>query len=428
MSLFLGLGSNLGDRRANLSRAIRLLEQKGLTVLRISPVVESPALLPEGAPADWNLPYLNLVLEAQTPACDPEQLRRWIIEIQNGMGRSNASRWAPRPMDIDILLWDQAIIQTDTLTIPHLGLLKRGFVLSPLLALEPQLRIPGRPDQTLLEWSRDLPHHIPLWMGIVNLTPDSFSDGGRFQDWEQIDPHLDAMTAAGVQILDLGAESTRPDATPLSAEAEWARLEPVLSRIRDKYRNEHLRPLVSIDTYHPPVAARALELGADIINDVGGLTDPAMCELACSYPDHDFIAMHNLGLPASRDRLLPANCDPVEEVERWLLTQREHWERRGLNLSRLIFDPGIGFGKDGLQSQKLLQQAARFRNHGLRVLIGHSRKSFMKNFSGMEPLNKDMATIGASLNLSRQGVDILRVHNVPLHVAAYRGWTHLEGV
>ncbi|MCB1621104.1 MAG: dihydropteroate synthase [Thiothrix sp.] len=428
MSLFLGLGSNLGDRRANLSRAIHLLEQKGLTVLRLSPVVESPALLPEGAPADWNLPYLNLVLEAQTPACTPEQLRTWIIGIQDGMGRSSKSRWAPRPMDIDILLWDQDIIRTDTLTIPHLGMLKRGFVLSPLLALEPQLRIPGQSGHTLLEWSTRLPHHIPLWMGIVNLTPDSFSDGGRFQNREALDIHLDAMTAAGVQILDLGAESTRPGATALSAPEEWARLEPVLSQIVDRYRSDPLRPRISIDTYHPAVAAQALERGADIINDVGGLTDPAMCELASGYPDHDFIAMHNLGLPASRERMLPADCDPVLVVEQWLLEQREHWERRGLNLSRLIFDPGIGFGKDGLQSQKLLQQAARFRRHGLRVLIGHSRKSFMKNFSGLDLLDKDLATIGASLNLCRQGVDILRVHNVPLHVAAYRGWTHLEGV
>jgi dihydropteroate synthase len=192
-----------------------------------------------------------------------------------------------------------------------------------------------------------------------------------------------------------------------------------------KYNGELLRPLFSIDTYHPDVARKALELGVDIINDVSGLSLPAMRELARTG-SADWIAMHQLGLPASKDKTLPPDGDPVMAVENWLLEQLESWDKAGLNLSRIVFDPGIGFGKDGLQSLKLLQHISQFRRHGLRVLVGHSRKSFMKNFSTMDQGDKDLTTVGASLNLCAQGVDIIRVHNVPMHISAYRGWAHLN--
>ena len=325
MHIFLGLGSNLGDRLSHLAQAIRLLEAQGVRHLRISPTVESPALLPEGAPADWNLPYLNLILEVEFGGT-PEQMRSIIVDIQNNMGRTQTSRWAPRPMDIDIILWGNEQITTPTLTVPHIGLHKRGFVLSPLLALEPLLRIPGEDSKTVLEWSQELHHHIPLWMGILNLTPDSFSDGGHFLDWEPIETHLDAMLASGVHIIDLGAESTRPGAIPLTAEQEWARLEPVLQRVADKLQGDLLRPLISIDTYHPSVAQQALELGANIINDVGGLSDPAMLELAASTKNVDWIAMHNLGIPVDRKRFLPADADPMQVVEDWLQAQQVVWD------------------------------------------------------------------------------------------------------
>ena len=198
----------------------------------------------------------------------------------------------------------------------------------------------------------------------------------------------------------------------------------MLERLLAKYQPQLLRPLLSVDTYHPEVARKALELGVDIINDVSGLSSPAMRELACSS-DKDWIAMHYVSIPASKDKTLPPDCDPVDVVEAWLLQQLESWDKAGLNLSRIIFDPGIGFGKDGLQSLKLLQQAARFRRHGVRVLMGHSRKSFMKNFSALDVTDKDLTTLGASLNLCAQGVDIIRVHNIPMHTSAYRGWAHL---
>ncbi len=423
MSVYLGLGSNLGDRRDHLRRALQQLGESGVVLRRVSPVVESPALLPPDAPSDWNRPYLNLVVECEVGA-SPEQLRGWIKRIEQQMGRDNGSRWSPRPIDIDILLWGTERIATAELTIPHPDLTRRSFVLTPLLALEPRLTVPGLGERTVLDYSQALNHAIPLWMGIVNITPDSFSDGGEFTSWERIAPHVDAVVQAGAQLIDIGAESTRPGATPLSAAQEWTRLEPVLVRLLERYRYDPLRPWLSVDTYHPEVARQALDLGVDVINDVSGLTSPAMRELAQSSAAQ-WVAMHHVSIPASKTQTLPADCDPVATVEQWLVQHLEDWDKAGLNLGRIIFDPGIGFGKDALQSLQLLRHIGRLRQHGLRVLVGHSRKSFMHSFAAADKTARDLTTVGASLKLCAQGVDILRVHNIPMHLTAYRGWAHL---
>ena len=427
MQVYLGLGSNLGDRRDHLSRAIDALEAKGLTIARISPVVESPALLPDSAPSDWNLPFLNLVVEC-VARCSPGQLRLRIDEIQRAFGRHEGSHWAPRPIDIDILLWGRESIETERLTIPHRDLTCRAFVLSPLVALEPRLTVPGRDDRTMLDHSIALDHHIPLWMGIVNVTPDSFSDGGRFLDWSRIEPHVAAMMEAGAHILDVGGESTRPGAVPVDPAEEWSRVGPVLERLVERTAGQRLRPLLSLDTRHAAVAEKGLKLGVDIINDVGGLTAPDMVALARDS-GRDWVAMHHVTIPADPRATLPTDRDPFDAVEQWLTMQMEAWEAQGLDLGRIIFDPGIGFGKNRLQSLRLLRRAGEFRRRGLRVLVGHSRKSFMKSFSGAsaDETGNDLVTLGASLNLCAQGVDVIRVHDVPLHTTAWRGWSHLAG-
>ena len=425
MGVFLGLGSNLGDRRGHLSRAIDALESRGLTIERVSPVVESPALLPDSAPSDWNLPYLNLVLEC-TARCSSEQLRLWIDEIQRTFGRHGGSHWSPRPIDIDILLWGRERFVTERLTIPHRDLTRRSFVLAPLVALEPRLTIPGQGARTMLDYSIGLDQHIPLWMGIVNVTPDSFSDGGRFVDWALIEPHVAAMIEAGVHIIDIGGESTRPGAIPVDPATEWSRVGPVLGRLIEQSAGRRLRPLLSLDTRHPEVAEKGLALGVDIINDVSGLTSPAMIALARDS-GRDWIAMHHVTVPADPRTMLPSDRDPYDGVKQWLLNRMEAWDTQGLDLGRIIFDPGIGFGKSRLQSLRLLRRAGEFRRLGLRVLVGHSRKSFMRSFLGEDEASHDLATLGASLHLCAQGVDIIRIHNVSLHATAYRGWSHVAG-
>ncbi|HEY8520800.1 MAG TPA: dihydropteroate synthase [Gammaproteobacteria bacterium] len=425
MTIFLGLGSNLGDRREHLRSAVLALQKAGVSVLRVSPVVESPALLPPGAPAEWCRPFLNLAVECTTSLA-PHALLATVKRLERELGRpERGERWAPRTIDIDILVWGDERISDERLQVPHTGITERAFVLAPLVALKPSLTLPGRGDVTVLEWSRRLPHHIPLWMGIVNVTPDSFSDGGRYFAPERALEHALALADAGAQIVDLGAESTRPGATPLDADEEWRRLAPVLEPLVERLRDDPLRPWLSVDTYHPDVARRAVAAGCDIVNDVSGLTAPAMIELAAES-NVQWVAMHNLGVPADRARVLPPESDPCEVVERWLAERLEAWRRAGIDLDRVVFDPGIGFGKNPLQSLALLRHASRFRAMGVRCLVGHSRKSFMRGFAGAAEAERDLTTIGASLHLCAQGVDILRVHDVAGHVAAYRGWSHLN--
>ena len=421
MQIYLGLGSNLGDRRDNLRRGLESLTEAGVDVLRVSPVVESPALLPTDAQPEWNLPFLNIAAECHTDAT-PESLRREIKRIERERGRDDADRWSPRPLDIDILVWGDQQIHTPTLTIPHRDTHTRSFVLTPLIALQPRLRLPGMSEKSVLQWSTENDEHIPLWMGIVNITPDSFSDGGRFTNWQSLERELDAMLAAGVHIVDLGAESTRPGASAIDASTEWQRLEPLLVPLLERLAGDPLRPLVSIDTYHPQTAQRAIELGVDIVNDVTGLRDPMMLELAADSAV-DWIAMHSLSVPVIKGETLPPDRDPVVTVETWLEQRLEDWTRAGADLNRIIVDPGIGFGKDSLQSLDLLRAAGRLRRYDVRVLVGHSRKSFLANLTGTDVAAKDFATVGMSLALCAQHVDILRVHNVPLHTAAYRGWS-----
>lgn len=423
MAIYLGLGSNLGDRRENLRRALAALNEASIGVERVSPVVESPALLPPDAPSEWNAPFLNLVTVCVSKLT-PEQLLPVVKDIERRLGRCDERRWAPRPIDIDLLLYDDAVIRTDTLTVPHPGLAERAFFLTPLAALAPRLTIPG-----LAASARQIiatgGTRIPQWMGIINLTPDSFSDGGVHASWQAVAATIDAMVASGVHILDFGAESTRPGAEPLTADAEWARLEEILARALEKFSGDPLRPRLSVDSYHAPVAAKALALGVDIINDVGGLTDPGMIELAATS-DAEFVAMHNLGLPADRRRTLPTERSAADQVEEWLDRQLASWQSAGIDPDRLIFDPGIGFGKNPLQSLELLRDIGRFNRRELRLLVGHSRKSFMQGFAGAGRAARDLVTIGGSLALCGRGVDILRVHNVGDHVSAYRGWSQLQ--
>lgn len=422
MAIYLSLGSNLGNRRENLRLAIAELEASAVEIQRVSPVVESPALLPPDAAPDWNAPFLNLVVRCRSER-PPESLLIRLKEIERKLGRTGDRHWAPRTIDIDILIFDDLILESDHLTIPHAALTERPFVLTPLSALDPGLPVPGT-GTTALALSR-LSGRIPLWMGIVNVTPDSFSDGGRNQSWAAIDSTMTSMMDGGVHILDFGAESTRPGAEPLTASTEWQRLAPVLEKAVSRLGADALRPAVSIDTYHADVAARAIAEGADIINDVGGLTDEAMLELAATT-NAEFVAMHNLGLPADPGRTLDPGTSAVDQVERWLDRQTRVWEERGIDLNRVIFDPGVGFGKTALQSLELLREIDRFADRPMRLLVGHSRKSFMRSFASAETEDRDLVTVGGSMALCDRRVDILRVHNVPSHAAAWRGWAHLQ--
>lgn len=418
LKVYLGLGSNEGDRRANLETAVlRIRELSSSGKCRVSPIYETPALLPEGAPASWNKPYLNLVVQTEFAQFDesPQAVLAELQRIEAALGRGVHEYWSPRTIDIDILFWGDRTLETNDLTIPHPRARTRAFVLDPLKDL----------DSRFIADARRHAQHAPLWMGVLNITPDSFSDGGQCNSLSAVLQRLDVWDAAGVPILDVGAESTRPGAVLLSPEEEWQRLEPVLSALRERYAGRILKPLISVDTRYGVTAARAIELGADIINDVSGLSDSAMLAVLRSS-EAQYVLMHSVSIPANPAKTLDAHKDPMPELLDWFQNKLKMFEAAGISTDRLILDPGIGFGKTALQSIEIMRQMDQFLKLPCRVLVGHSRKSFLSVLGVTSPADRDLETVGASLQLAGQGVDILRVHEPVMHMRAAQAWNHLN--
>jgi dihydropteroate synthase len=248
-------------------------------------------------------------------------------------------------------------------------------------------------------------------MGVLNVTPDSFHDGGEYDTVEAATARAEEMVDAGVAVLDVGGESTRPGADPVPVEEEIARVVPVIEAISD------LGALVSIDTRKAEVARAALDAGADILNDVSGLEDPEMRLVAAEY-DVPVVVMHSVNAPVDPDTDVEYD-DVVEDtidqlVERVLLA-----EKAGLDRSQVIVDPGLGFGKTRRENFELLDRLGEFRALGCPVLVGHSHKS-MFDLVGYEDGERLPATIAATALAAERGADIVRVHDVPENVAAVR--------
>ncbi|MGZ3650289.1 MAG: dihydropteroate synthase [Bdellovibrionota bacterium] len=424
MKCFVGLGANLGDRSANLEGAVAALSARGgVSRIRTSPVFQTPALVPPGAPDSWKLPFLNAAIELEWSG-SPQELLRALKETEEKLGRAAAPTWAPRLIDLDLLACEGAVVEEPSCKVPHPALPGRAFVLDPLKHLVPLARLPSF-SLTLLEQSRRLASRSPLWMAILNLTPDSFSDGGELANERALLARVEKLERAQVQCFDLGAESTRPGAQPVGEAEEWRRLEPAFSLLNDRYRGRAFRPLLSVDTRHAGVAALALERGAAWINDVSGLSDPAVIELLqgsrCGY-----VLMHSLSVPASREHVLSETADPVAEVLAWAEKKLETLAKAGIDLQRVIFDPGIGFGKTPAQSLALLRGISAFYALPVRLLAGHSRKSFMSAWGPQATEERDGFSIGASLRLAERGVEVLRVHEAHLHATALQASQELH--
>ncbi|MCA9916170.1 MAG: dihydropteroate synthase, partial [Anaerolineae bacterium] len=247
----------------------------------------------------------------------------------------------------------------------------------------------------------------PTLMGILNLTPDSFSDGGEFQTLEAALRQVDTMLDEGAGIIDIGAESTRPGAHPLPIVEEKHRLDGILPQVVQRVHRKG--GIVSMDTRHASTAAWALSLGVDWINDVSGGEDPEMVRIIAAH-DCRYVVMHHLGIAADRDITLPDECDVVQIVYEWLEEKIRRLVSYGIARERLIADPGIGFGKSAQQSIRLMENIGRFHALGVELLVGHSRKSFLSAGSTIE--DRDNATVSWTCKLMQEGVHYVRVHNV----------------
>lgn len=243
-------------------------------------------------------------------------------------------------------------------------------------------------------------------VGIVNVTPDSFSDGGRHFSARDAVAAIGALAKAGAAVVDVGAESTRPGAQALSWAEEWQRLEPVFAAL-PKGRKVKL----SLDSYHPQTVERALP-HIDWINDVTGFSDGLMVRLAAESACR-VVVMHALTVPADAAVVLPPDADVIAELLAFGRRRIEALRKAGIDTARIIFDPGVGFGKTAAQSLRIVQEVAAFKALGVALLVGHSRKSFLKELGA----DRDAATLQVSRQLMAAGVDYLRVHDVAAHVA-----------
>lgn len=263
---------------------------------------------------------------------------------------------------------------------------------------------------------RTLSLEHPRVMGILNVTPDSFSDGGRFAAGARaVDPGLvlstaEEMVAAGAAIVDVGGESTRPGAQPVSEDDECRRVLPVVETLR------RLDVIVSVDTAKAGVARRAIDLGCHIVNDVSGLADPAMLPLL-ARSDVGVVIMHMLGEPRSMQQD-PHYEDVIREVAAYLSERVDRCLAGGIGPSRLCVDPGFGFGKTFAHNLLLLQGLGMVNNTPAALMVGLSRKRMIGELTGRPVSHRQAGSVAAAVLAVQRGADIVRVHDVAATVDA----------
>ncbi|MFQ6035891.1 MAG: dihydropteroate synthase [Sedimentisphaerales bacterium] len=262
--------------------------------------------------------------------------------------------------------------------------------------------------KNILEWPKG---HLDsskgcLIMGVLNVTPDSFSDGGQFFQTDKAIEHGLQMAADGAAIIDVGGESARPGSTPVSAAEQIKRVVPVIKALAKK-----LDVPISIDTYNYEVAEAALQAGAAMINDITALSDERMGQLAAEQ-QVPVVLMHMQGTPATM-QIEPKYDDVVGEVRQFLLDRAKRAQQFGISKDRIFIDPGIGFGKTLEHNLELLRNIDKFVATGYRVLVGTSRKSFIGKLTGREnPSDRIFGTAASIALCVAAGVSVVRVHDV----------------
>lgn len=259
----------------------------------------------------------------------------------------------------------------------------------------------------------------PQVMGIVNVTPDSFSDGGRFAETNAALKHCETLLAEGADILDIGGESTRPGSATPTLEEELARVMPVIRHAVT------LGVPVSVDTSRPEVMAAALDAGCDIVNDVRALQRPGAVEAVARHPSAGACLMHMQGEPGTM-QAAPQYDDVVVDVRRFLRTRAEALMAAGIAAERITLDPGIGFGKTPLHNLQLAARQRELLEAGFPLLLGWSRKSTLGVVTGRPVGDRLVGSAVAAVAAVVQGAAIVRVHDVAATVDALKVWQALQ--
>ena len=380
-------------------------------------------MLPDDAPADWNQPFLNLVAHCRTGAT-PTAILDGLKQIERALGREDRGRWAPRPIDLDLLLYGRETIASERLKVPHPGIIERAFVLTPLAALEPNLTIPGRGTRTVLEHARAGHHHLPLWMGIANLTPDSFSDGGELASYGR---RRRARRAARGRRRRVHRPRRRVDAARRDAAIARRRMGAARARARPPRRplSRRAAPAAAQHRHLPRRDGTPRARARRRSHQRRQRLDDASHGRACG-DERRGIRRHAQPRRAGRQNTYAAGERRSNRRSRALARGAPH----------RVAARGTRFQSYRLRSRYRLRQertaiVATDAQHralsaltGCALLVGHSRKSFMHHVTAASRAERDLFTVGTSLRLCDRGVDILRVHDVAMHAAAYRGWSH----
>lgn len=408
--IVIALGANLpsqfGTPRETLKRAmgeiskhdIRVLYQSSIYLTAPVPISDQP----------W---YHNAVIGVATDK-SPLELLKTLQLIENDFGRIRTERNAPRVIDLDIISYDDVVMESGELVIPHPRMHERAFVLYPLQDITKNWTHPvtRKPVNTLIA---ELPagqeiikEDRPRIMGIVNVTPDSFSDGGQFNSTEAAIAHGLKLIEEGADILDIGGESTRPDAQAVSADEEQRRILPVIRALKNA------GALISVDTRNASTMMAALEAGAGMINDITALSGEgamdAVRKSACRI-----CLMHMQGQPQTMQKN-PQYDDVVREVYTYLADRISVCVENGISKDRLIADMGIGFGKSVDHNIELFKNLSAFHELGIDMLLGASRKRFIEGICGGtipadQRLSGSLAAVAAAC---QHNLQIVRVHDV----------------
>ncbi|KAG7391258.1 hypothetical protein PHYBOEH_006761 [Phytophthora boehmeriae] len=402
--VYAALGTNLGDKLANLEQALELLAKLVGPVEATSRLYSTAPQYVEDQPS-----FLNLVARVKTQL-QPKELLGAFKAIEREIGRTPSLRWGPRLIDVDILLYDDLQVKTETedgpLIVPHERIAERDFVLAPLCDLAPDLLHPvlklpmNKLYDTLKAGEQRYVAPVPMlpvdktapWplgkktyvMGIVNVTPDSFSDGSDLATVSAAVQKALEMERAGVDIVDIGGESSRPGAEPVTEEEELRRVLPVIRGIR-----EQSKIAISIDTTKASIACQAVAAGANIVNDISaGLKDPEMLA-AVAKLRVPIVLMHMRGTPKTMTDLKEYE-DVATEVGSVLNERMQAAEAAGVFRWNVVLDPGIGFAKARVLNLQLLRQLSSVKStcHDLPLLVGSSRKGFIGEICG-RPEPKD---------------------------------------
>ncbi|ETI42054.1 dihydropteroate synthase [Phytophthora nicotianae CJ01A1] len=426
--VYAALGTNLGDKVANLENALAMLTQTVGPVEATSRLYTTAPQYVEDQPA-----FLNIVARLRTEL-KPKELLGAFKTIEREIGRTPSLRWGPRLIDVDILLYDDLDLKTDTeegpLIVPHERIAERDFVLAPLCDLAPDLvhpvlkqsmqklydtlqtgeqryvpPVPMLPVDKSAPWSLGSKTFV---MGIVNVTPDSFSDGAELATVAAAVQKALEMERAGVDIVDIGGESSRPGAESVTEEEELKRVLPVIRGLREKSKIA-----ISIDTTKAEVARQAIDAGANIVNDISaGLKDPDMLATVAKLRV-PIVLMHMRGTPKTMTGLKEYE-DVVTEVSEVLNERVEAAEAAGIYRWNIILDPGIGFAKARVLNLKLLRKLSTVKEtcHGLPLLVGSSRKGFIGEIcTRPDPKDRAWGTAATCCAAIQQRADILRVHD-----------------